>query len=207
MFWAFEKGMFPFFASFWLTKLKPFSGKKRQSEANYLNQDLVIGSFLKNRFEATLSSKTNVLSIWKGHVSVFCKFLIDEVETVFWEKETKWGKLFKSRFSHRKLLRKWFWGYLELKSECSERFKKTCFSFFKFFSSIKKLRRLTHFSITNLLCIYNYLLKKWVNRCIFHLSTFSLVLCLFSLLLVETFPMIHNLWKQNIVKHWLTVIN
>ena len=125
-------GMFQFFANFWLTKLKPCSGKKKQSEANYLNHDLVIGSFLENGFEATLRSKTNILSVWKGHASVFCKFLIDEVETVFWEKEAKWGKLFKSRFSHRKLLRKW-WGYLELKSKCSERFKRTCFSFLQIF--------------------------------------------------------------------------
>ena len=129
IFWAFEKGMLQFFANFWLTKLKPFSGKKRQSEVNYLNQDLVIGGFLENGFEATLRSKTNILSVWKGHASVFCKFLIDEVETVFWEKEAKWGKLFKSRFSHRRLLRKWFWGYLEIKNECSEHLKKETLSF------------------------------------------------------------------------------
>ena len=88
--------------------MKPCSGKKRQSEANYLNQDLVIGSFLENGFEATLSSKANVLSVLKGHVSVFCKFLSGEVETVFWESETKLCRPSKFKVGHRKLFRKCF---------------------------------------------------------------------------------------------------
>ena len=37
-------------------------------------------------------------------------------------------------------------------------------NFFKFFSSIKKWGRLTHFSIKSWLYTYNSLLKKWVNR-------------------------------------------
>ena len=36
----------------------------------------------------------------------FCKFLSDEVETIFRESEAKRLKLFKSKFGHRKLLRK-----------------------------------------------------------------------------------------------------
>ena len=75
MLWAFEKSIFQFFASFWMTKLKPFSGKVRQSVQDCLNQNLVIGSLLEKGFEATLSSKTNVVSVWKEHFSVFCKFL------------------------------------------------------------------------------------------------------------------------------------
>ena len=102
------KEHFQFFANFWLTKLKPFSGKVRQGVQNYLNQNLVIGSFFKNGFEATLSWKTNVLSIWKGHFSIFCKFLSDEVETIFLEREAKRSKLFKLKFDHNELLRKWF---------------------------------------------------------------------------------------------------
>ena len=31
MFWEFENGIFQFFADFWVTKLKPFSGKVRQN--------------------------------------------------------------------------------------------------------------------------------------------------------------------------------
>ena len=56
---------FSFFASFWLTKLKPFSGKLRQNVQNYLNQNLVIGDFPENVIEATLSSKMNVLIVSK----------------------------------------------------------------------------------------------------------------------------------------------
>ena len=66
-----------------MTKLKPFFGKARQSVQNWLNWELVIGSILENGSEAKLKSKTNVLSLWKWHFSVFCKFLSDEVETVF----------------------------------------------------------------------------------------------------------------------------
>ena len=116
-----------------MTKLKPFSGKVRQSVQNYLNQNLVIESFLENGFEATFSSKMNVLSVWKEHVLVFCKFWSDEVETVFWESKAKCSKLFKSKFGHRKLLRKWFWSYLELKNECSDRLKRAFFSFLQIF--------------------------------------------------------------------------
>ena len=133
MLWVFEKSIFQFFANLWVTKLKPFSGKVRQSVQNYLNQNLVIGSFLENGFEATLSSKANVVSVWKGHFSVFWKFLSDEVETVFWESEAMRPNLFKSKFGHRKLPRKWFWSYLQLKNECSERLKKAFCSFSQIF--------------------------------------------------------------------------
>ena len=84
------KGHFSvFFADFSVTKLKPFSWKVRQSLQSHLNQNLVIGNFLENRFEANLSSKTNVLSVWKGHFSVFFKFLSEEVETVLGESGAK----------------------------------------------------------------------------------------------------------------------
>ena len=59
----------------------------------------------------------NVVSIWKGTFSVFCRFLSDEVETIFWEHQANRSRLFKSKFGHRKLLRKWFWSYLDLKDE------------------------------------------------------------------------------------------
>ena len=133
MFWAFEKSIFQFFANFWVTKLKPFSGKVRQSIQNYWNQNLIIGSFLENGFEATLSSKTNVLSVWKGNFSIFCKFLSDEINTIFWESEAKCSRLFKSKFGHRKFLGKWFWSYLELKNECFQRLKRAFFSFLQIF--------------------------------------------------------------------------
>ena len=54
-----------------MTKLKPFSGKVRQNVQNFFNQNLVIGSFLENGFEATLTSKTSVVSAWKEHILFF----------------------------------------------------------------------------------------------------------------------------------------
>ena len=102
------KEHFSVFFKFLVTKLKPFSGKVRQRVQKHLNQNLIIGSFLKNGFEVILSSKTNVLSVWKGHFSFFCKFLSDKVETILWESEAKRWKLCKSKFGHMELLRKWF---------------------------------------------------------------------------------------------------
>ena len=80
IFRLFEKGIIQFVANFWVMKLKPFSGKIRQSIQNYLNQNLVIGSFLENGSEATLSSKTNVLSVWKGHFSDFLNFRVRKLK-------------------------------------------------------------------------------------------------------------------------------
>ena len=141
IFWVFEKSIFQFFANFWVTKLKPFSGKERQSVKIYSDQNLVMTTFLENGFEATLSSKTNVLSLWKEHFPVFCKFLSNEVEIIFWESEAKCSRLFKSKSAQRKLLRKWFLSYLELKNECFERLKRT----FSIFLQIFEWRSWNHF--------------------------------------------------------------
>ena len=130
MLWAFEKSIFQFFADFWVAKLKQFSGKLRESVLSYLDQKLIKGSFLENGFEGILSSKANVPSVWKRHFSVFCKFLSDKVETVFWESEVKQSKLFKSKIDHMNFLRKWYWSKLELKSECFRRLKRSFFIFF-----------------------------------------------------------------------------
>ena len=80
MLWAFEKSIFQFFANLWVTKSKPFSGKVRQSVQNYLNQNLVVRSFLENGFEATLSSKANVVSVWKGHFQFFENFWVTKLK-------------------------------------------------------------------------------------------------------------------------------
>ena len=129
MLWAFGKGILQFFASFCVTKLKSLSRKVEQSVQSYLNQGFVIERFLENGFEATLRSKMNVVSISKGRFSFFCKFLSDEVETISWKSEPKRSKLFKSKFGHRKLLRKWVWSYLELKSEFLEPSVRAFYSF------------------------------------------------------------------------------
>ena len=115
-----------------MAKVEPFSRKIRQSVQGCLNQNLVIGSLLENGFEASLSSKTNVLSVSK-EFQCFCKFLSDEVETIFRESKAKCSKVLKSKFGHRKLLIKWFWSCLELNSECSERFRRAVFSFLQIF--------------------------------------------------------------------------
>ena len=133
MLWAFEKIIFQYFMSFSLTKLKPFLEKVRQSVQSYLNQHLVIGRFLENNFGATLRSKTSVVSVWKAHCSVFWRFLSDKFGTILWESEGKRSRLFKSDFRYRKLVRKWFWSYLEFKSGCSERLKRAFLRFFKNF--------------------------------------------------------------------------
>ena len=61
------------------------------------------------------STKKTVLSVSKEHDSAVCKFLCDEVESICWEIKAKRSKLFKSKFGHRKLLRKCFCIGLELK--------------------------------------------------------------------------------------------
>ena len=62
---------------------------------------------LENGFEATLGSKTNVLRTGNNIFQSFA-ILSDEVETIFWESEAKHQKLFKSKFGHINVLRKWF---------------------------------------------------------------------------------------------------
>ena len=145
MLWAFEKSIFQFFASFWVTKLKASSGKVTQSVQDYLIQTFVIESFLENSFVATLSSKTNVLSIWKGYFSDFCKFLSDKFETIFWKSEGKRSNIFKSKFRHTNLLTKWFWSNLELQNECFEYLKGVFFRFLQIFEWR----------------IWNHFLEKW----------------------------------------------
>ena len=77
MFLAFEKGIFQLFANVWVTKLKPFCERVRQSVQNYSNQILVIWSILQNSFWSIFIPETNVLSVWKGHYSEICKYLSD----------------------------------------------------------------------------------------------------------------------------------
>ena len=76
---------------------------------------MVRGSILENGL--------NVLKLWKYHSSYFHKILSVKVETIFREIKEKCQKLFKSKFSHRKIFKNWFWSYLQLKNECSETWK------------------------------------------------------------------------------------
>ena len=72
----------------------------RQNVQKYLNQNLVIRSFLENGFEGTLSSKRNVLSVWKGHFLVFCKFLGDEIEML----SGKASQSFQEQFNQKSVI-------------------------------------------------------------------------------------------------------
>ena len=63
LFWTFENAIFQTFANFSAAKLKLYSGKMRQSLQNFFSQNLVGRTFSGNGFQATLSSKTNVLSV------------------------------------------------------------------------------------------------------------------------------------------------
>ena len=92
-----------------------------------------MGSFFENGFEATLSSKMNVLRVWKGHFSFFPKLLGGEVETVFWESKTEPSRPFEFKVGDRKVFRKRFWSELDIKNECSERLKRVFFSFLQIF--------------------------------------------------------------------------
>ena len=83
VFWTFEKYLFQVFANFSVNKLNPFAENVSQSLQNYLNQNLVIGSFWENDFADALGSKTNVLSVGKEYFSGFCKFFSAEIETMF----------------------------------------------------------------------------------------------------------------------------
>ena len=68
-----------------------FLGKWGKALKTIYNQNLVIGSFLENGFEGTLSSKTNVLRVWKGHFSVFLQIF----EWQSWNRfKGKWDNVF-----------------------------------------------------------------------------------------------------------------
>ena len=122
-----------FFVTFWGTKLKPFSGKANQSLQNGFILNFARGSTLEIGFEATLKSKTNVLSVWKWLFNFFCTFFSEQVENVFGGSKGKHTRLCKSEVGHRKHFRKWFWNYFEVKSICTtEPLKKATFRFLHF---------------------------------------------------------------------------
>ena len=54
-------------------------------------------------------------------------------------------------------------------------------------------------TITNLLCIYDYMLKSWLTEGIPDIFTFSAVLRFFSRHQMDIFPMTHNFREINIV--------
>ena len=134
MFWAFNKGIFQFYPNLWVTKLKPLSGKGRQSVENYLNEFFFQEKPLTKEFSSYLETKPECFQrLKRPFLWFFCQFLSGEVKTIFWEIEAKHSNIFKSKFGHRKFLRKRFWSCLELKRECCEHFKRAFFKFLQIF--------------------------------------------------------------------------
>ena len=85
---------------------------KNECSEPFRNPNLIIRSISENGFEALLWWKTNVLNFWNWHFPVFCKFLNDEVETVFWESETVLRKIFVYSLIFWELFRKCFSAYI-----------------------------------------------------------------------------------------------
>ena len=79
------------------------------------------------------STKSQCSERFKRSLFSCLQFLSDEVEIIFWESKAKRSKLFKSKLGDRKLLRKWFYRYFQLNTECSERFKRALLSSFQIF--------------------------------------------------------------------------
>ena len=79
--------------------------------------------FLRKWFRSYLELKNKCSECFKMAFFSFLQVLIDEEETTYWKSKAMSQKIFKIKFGNRKLLRKWFWRYLELKNECSDRLK------------------------------------------------------------------------------------
>ena len=85
--------------------MKPLPGKGRQSVENYLNGNRKL---LRRWFSSYLELKNVSPEDLKRAFSVFGKYLSDKVKTIFWGREAKRSKLFKSKLDQRKFLRKLF---------------------------------------------------------------------------------------------------
>ena len=110
MFWAFEKNILEIFAKFLSDEVQSISQKVRQSVQSYLKKNLVIGNFLENGFDTTLSWKTNVLSLWKKLFPVFSNFWVRKLKP-FSEKGKQSAKIYlNQKFEHKNLLKKCFFG-------------------------------------------------------------------------------------------------
>ena len=117
-----KNGIFHFFADFWVTKLKPFTGKARENVENCFNPNLVI--WIQVEYSECL----------KKTFSNFLQISSLQVEAVFLKSKANLSKLFKFKVGRRKHLIIWFCNYLEVRTEISKCLKKDYFSLFcKFF--------------------------------------------------------------------------
>ena len=120
---------FHFFANFWMTKLKPFSGKGKQIPHINSNLRFSIASILENYFETTLRPKANVLSVWKWLFQSFANFWVTKLK-LFSGKVRQSFQNYLNPKSVKKHFIKWFWNCLKLKSKCSEDSNKAFFGDF-----------------------------------------------------------------------------
>ena len=99
MFWPFEKTIFEFFANLWMTMLKAFSGKVRQSVQNFLNQNLVTGSFLQNALKVSWAQKRTFWAFENTIFKCFATCWATKLKQFSWKvresSEAKRSKLFK----------------------------------------------------------------------------------------------------------------
>ena len=133
MFWGFKKEHCSVSFKFVGDKIENVFWENEAKLLKLFKSRFAQRSFLEKVFGATLSWKTNFVSVWKEHFSISCKFLSDDVETISWESEAKHLKLFKIKFGHKKLPKKWFSSNLDYKNECSGHLKRTFFSFLQVF--------------------------------------------------------------------------
>ena len=134
MFWAFEKGVFTFFWKYLRDEVETIFWENETKCSKVFKSKFDQRKLLRKYVKSYLDLKSKCSECLKrAFFFFFYKFLSDEVETVFSEKEAKHLIIFKSKVGHRKLLRKWFWSYLDLKNECSEHLKWSFFSFLQIF--------------------------------------------------------------------------
>ena len=79
-----KMAFFFFFANFDWRSWNDFL-RNRWSLENYFNHMFFISGILEKNFLRCLMSKTKALNVWKGLFTLFCKFLNDVVETIFWK--------------------------------------------------------------------------------------------------------------------------
>ena len=129
MFSGFEKTIFQFFANFWVTKVETIFWENEANRSKLFQSKFDHRKLLRKWFWSCINVKNECserfLLLWK--------FLSGEIETIFCESQARRSKLVKSKFGYSNLLRKWFWSYLQLKNECSQRMKRTFFNFLQIF--------------------------------------------------------------------------
>ena len=124
------KGLFSVFCKFLSDEVETISWESEPNRSKLFGQR----NLLIKWFWRYLDLKNGLCEHFKRFFfSVICKFLSDEVGTIFWESEAKCLRLFKSKFERSKVLRKWFWSCLQLKNVCCEGFKRALFCFLRIF--------------------------------------------------------------------------